>query len=145
MSDFFVEKMKEEDTQKVFEIEKTFFGMNNFSVIKNSLKSDTLNYFVLKNSDEDIIGFLECSVVLDEAEIFDIGVKQEFQGKGLSKILMNFLFELCKEKKVRTIFLEVNRTNSKAISLYSKYGFQEYSLRKKYYGSDDAVLMKCEL
>lgn len=144
MEDFLVEELKKKDAKEVFEIEKTFFGTKNFDSIMNSLSSETLKYFVLKK-EKMIVGFLECSIVLDEAEIFDIAIKQEFQGKGLSKLLMNFLFDFCRSKNVRTIFLEVNKTNNKAISLYGKYGFQEYSLRKNYYGNDDAILMKCDL
>lgn len=139
-----IEKLKVEQVEDVFEIEKTFFDVTNSSSIKESLSSETLNYFVLK-LDEEIIGFLECSCVLDEAELYEIAIKQEYQGKGYSKYLMEYFLLFCKDKNIKTIFLEVNTINNKAISLYEKFGFIRYSVRKNYYGDNDAILMKFDL
>ena len=58
---------------------------------------------------------------------------------------MNDLKKIVGENNCATIFLEVNSINSKAISLYKKYGFVSYSTRKNYYGENDAILMKLEL
>lgn len=145
MSKYFIVPLEEKYIDDVFLIEKTFFDMDNMSVIKNTLLSDTLKYFVLLDEFEKVIGFYECSVVLDEAELFDIAVLENYQGYGLSKIMIEHFLNYCKDKGVRTIFLEVNTINTKAINLYKKYGFNEYSVRKNYYGDNDAILMKLEL
>ena len=58
---------------------------------------------------------------------------------------MDKLILICKENLCETIFLEVNSINYKAISLYEKYGFKSYLIRKNYYGENDAVLMKLDL
>jgi ribosomal protein S18 acetylase RimI-like enzyme len=39
----------------------------------------------------------------------------------------------------------VNTNNIKAINLYTKFGFVEYSRRKNYYGDNDAILMKLDV
>ena len=78
-------------------------------------------------------------------ELYDIVVSKENQGKGYSKILMDYMISLAKENNVETILLEVNSINNKAINLYQKYGFKEYSIRKNYYGDSDAILMKLKL
>ena len=67
---------------------------------------------------------------------------QDYQRCGYSNVLMEHLIAYCRDNNVSTIFLEVNRNNSKAISLYHKFGFVEYSVRKNYYGDNDAILMK---
>lgn len=136
-----IEKLDLSDVENVFEIEKTFFDVTEKNSILGALKSDTLYCFVLKNENE-VIGFLECSIVLDEAELYEIAIKSQFQGKGFSNYLMQFFKDFCKEKNVKTIYLEVNTINSKAISLYKKFDFKEYSVRKNYYGNNDAILMK---
>ena len=141
MEEVVIEKLRKEQVEDVFEIQKTFFDVKNIDSICSAFDSDTLSYFVLKNG-ETIIGYFECSVVLDEAELFEITVKQEYQGKGYSKFLMKFFLDFCKTNGVGTIFLEVNKTNIKAINLYEKFNFQTYSSRKKYYGNNDAILMK---
>ena len=38
--------------------------------------------------------------------------------------------------------LEVNEHNKEAINLYKKNGFVEINRREKYYGNDDALIMK---
>ena len=50
-------------------------------------------------------------------------VLPEFQGKGLSKILMNESLQFVKEKGYQ-VKLEVHSSNKKAITLYKKVGFR---------------------
>ena len=141
MADFRIEKLTIDMVENVFDIEKTFFDVSTKQSILDSFDSNNLFYFVLI-LDESIIGFLEGSIVLDEAELFEIAIKSEFQGKKYSLKLMDYFIDYCKAKNVATIFLEVNTINSKAVALYEKYGFEKYSIRKKYYGENDAILMK---
>lgn len=139
-----IEKMTENQVVQVFEIERDLLGTSNIDVIKQTLNSETLNYYVLKK-DNEIIGFLEISIISPECELYDIAIKKEFQGNHYSDVLMNFLIEKGKAEKVETIFLEVNSINNKAISLYKKFGFYAYTIRKNYYGKNDAILMKKDL
>lgn len=142
---FEIVKLEEKYVDDVFLIEKTFFGLSDSSIVSNSIESETLSYYVMLDKKEKVVGFYECSIVLDEAELFDVAVVEEYQGKKLATKLMEHFLELCREKNVRTIFLEVNTNNSKALCLYKKFGFNQYAVRKNYYGDNDAILMKCEL
>lgn len=136
-----IKKLTMDMVEDVFQIEKTFFDVSDNSSILSSFKSQNLEYFVLFFENQ-IVGFLECSVILDEAELYEIAIKKEFQGRGLSKLLMEYFINFCNDKNVNTIFLEVNKINNKAISLYEKFGFKKYFERKNYYGDNDAILMK---
>ena len=142
--DFEILKLTNDYVVSVFEIEKKLIGTGSIDDIKKSLESDVINYFVLKNNGV-VLGFLELSTLPPEMELFDIAIDEKFQGKGYAKLLMNFMIDFAKENKCETIFLEVNRINQKAISLYDKFGFKEYAVRKNYYGENDAILMKLEL
>lgn len=144
MEDFKVSKMTSFEARDVYEIESTLIAETSYEKILSAIESETLDYYVLKNGD-NVVGFYEVSIVSPEAELFDIAIKSKFQGKGLSKILMEHLFSVCRAKKVDTVFLEVNSINTKAINLYNKFGFQPYSIRKNYYGENDAVLMKVKI
>lgn len=144
MDKFNVKKLSINEVDKVYELEKKYIGECDIKSIENTIESNTLSYYVLFK-DSDVIGFFECSIISPEAELYDIVIDEKYQGLGYSKILMDYFLNLVKESKVETIFLEVNSINNKAISLYSKYGFKEYSIRKKYYGDNDAILMKKEI
>ena len=51
------------------------------------------------------------------------GILPEFQGKGLSKILLGESLKFVKSKDTQ-VKLEVHSDNSKAIELYRKFGFK---------------------
>lgn len=139
-----VKKLEQKHALDVFEIEKSLIGNCTLQSILNTINSKTNSYFVLEE-DKKVVGFFECSIIPPEAELFDIAIKPSYQGRGYSKILMNYFFELCKSKRVETIFLEVNNMNSIAQNLYKKFGFEQYSVRKNYYGDNDAILMRCNI
>lgn len=143
MENFKIIKLQKEYVEDVFRIEKIFFDVKSSEHVYNSLNSETLDYFLLF-VDEVFVGFLECSLVLDEAELYEIAIAKEYQGKSYSKLLMKFFLAYCESKNIRTIFLEVNRINTKAISLYHRFGFIEYAVRENYYGDNDAILMKLD-
>ena len=139
-----ITKMTGEDVSSVYALEKDLIGTSSISRIWETINSNTVSYYVMKNNDE-AIGFVEFSIISPECELYTIGIKKEYQGQKLSHHLMDKLFEICRQKSCETIFLEVNSINKTAINLYNKYGFKSYSLRKNYYGNNDAILMKLDL
>ena len=71
---------------------------------------------------------------ISEIEILRFGVKRKFQLQGNGKILLKSLISLLKQKNYNRMFLEVNTSNSGAISLYKQFGFFiDISIRKNYY------------
>ena len=114
MDDFQIERLTENFVDEVFMLESKLLGKASRQKISDSIASSTLNYFILKINNS-VVGFYEVSVIPPEAEIYDIAVKEEFQGKGIGKLLLKHLIDFCKSKNVNTIFLEVNNINNKAI------------------------------
>lgn len=144
MNNFKIEKLTEKYIESVFDIETKLLGKCDKNSIESTLHNKKLNYYLLIEN-EKLIGFFECFILSPEAELYDIVVDEKYQGNGYSKIMMDYFINLAKGNSVDTIFLEVNSINNKAINLYRKYGFVEYSIRKNYYGENDAILMKLEL
>ncbi|OFI46445.1 ribosomal-protein-alanine N-acetyltransferase [Floricoccus penangensis] len=103
------------------------------------LKVDTI-YF-LAYHEEKPIGFLSAVEVMDEIEITNVAVIQDFRGQGISSDLLSRLL-----KFDGTFFLEVRKSNEVAKSLYKKYNFQAFHERKNYYKNptEDAILMRLE-
>ncbi|AUI65146.1 MULTISPECIES: ribosomal protein S18-alanine N-acetyltransferase [Glaesserella] len=111
------------------------------------LNSQGERYLNLKLSVENqIVAFAICQFVLDEATLFNIAVDPAYQGKGYGKQLLQALVEQLKQKQITTLWLEVRVSNTKALQLYSALGFNEVTIRKNYYptqdgGREDAVVM----
>ena len=136
--------LEEKFVSECEKIESSLLSKTNIDKILKTINSDVLHYYVLLK-DEKVVGFYECQIISPEAELYDIAIKQDEQGKGLSLLLMKHFLELCKNCDCDTIFLEVNSINQKAIKLYRKFGFETYSKRQNYYGDNDAILMKLSL
>jgi len=59
------------------------------------------------------------------AFISSVIVSKEYQGKGISKILLKTAIDTATLRNFQKIKLEVYRSNTKAIKLYKKLGFKE--------------------
>ena len=72
----------------------------------------------------------------------NIVTKKDKREKGIGSALLQEIINFAKQKKAKTITLEVNENNKPAIKLYEKFNFKQVGLRKKYYnGIYDAILM----
>ncbi len=81
----------------------------------------------------------------DAAEISNIAVSPENQGKGLGRLILNALCDSAKAQKLTSIFLEVGEQNTKAVCLYTSAGLKRVGQRKDYYGKDrHAIILKKE-
>lgn len=79
----------------------------------------------------------------DEADITSVAVDENYRRLGIgSKLIQEFLKNL--PEYISDIFLEVRESNSPAIGLYEKYGFEKISIRKNFYSNPDenAVVMR---
>ena len=81
-----------------------------------------------------IVAFAGISHVLREANVLNIGVAKQYQSQGLGSTLVTRLLEVAISNECQQIWLEVETTNSNAILLYKKFGFDSINVRKDYYG-----------
>ena len=144
MDNIKIQKLTKEYVDDIYQIEKNNLGACDKDAIFSTITNDKLSYFVmLKNN--SIIGFFECLILPPEIELYDIVVIESERRKGYAKLMMKYMIDLAKCNGCDTIFLEVNSINNNAINLYKNFGFEKYSERKKYYGDNDAILMKLQL
>ena len=114
----------------------------NIDILKDELKSQN-SEFVCAKIENKVVGFAGIKIVLDTADIMNIAVKEDYRRQGIATLLLNNILDICNEKNIKTINLEVNEENFSAIQLYQKFGFKENGRRKKYYNNKfDAILMK---
>ena len=128
-----VEKLKINNKEELFLLESDLFT-NSWSenTLEEQLKIKTSLNLGLKVNNE-LISYVLCQDLFPEIEILRFGVKRKFQLQGNGKFLLKSLISLLKQKNYNRIFLEVNTSNSRAISLYKQFGFIDISIRKNYY------------
>ena len=143
MEKFKIEMMSLNDLETIKDILQTEFDeFWTYEILQQELLSNNSKYIVAKSLDNIIVGFAGIKIILDTAELMNIVTKKSFRANGIGKLMLEYLINMCKKEKIKTLNLEVNSQNTIAISLYKKYNFKEVGLRKKYYNNTyDAILM----
>ena len=160
---YVVEPMTLEDIDQVIEIEKVAFSapwsarayryeitQNDHSrmlVIRPALRPTSLLAHVRRMlglvKPAPVLGYAGLWLLVDEAHICTIAVHPQWRGQGLGELLLASLLAQGKLLGACRATLEVRVSNSSALELYLKYGFQIVSRRKHYYtnNNEDAYIM----
>lgn len=139
-----IEAIQQQDYERLFEIEQAAHLVPwSKGTLLNSQGDRFLNLKLTENG--EIIGFVICQTVLDEATLFNIAIDPKYQGQGYGKRLLAALISQLKSKDIATLWLEVRESNP-ARKLYDASGFNEVDIRKNYYpttdgGRENAVVM----
>jgi ribosomal-protein-alanine N-acetyltransferase len=90
-----------------------------------------------------VVGYVGVWLMVDEAHIVAIAVREAYRRKGLGERLLHDAVELALSNKQETVTLEVRRSNTGAQALYEKYRFLNVGVRKRYYSDnhEDAIVM----
>ena len=137
------------DLAPVMELERELFPSDAWS------ESSMLSEITARSGDylgvfnPELVGYAGLSTISGSfsSDIQTIGVKKEFQGKGLGKELMHRLLAKAKALGSEQVMLEVRADNPGARGLYSSLCFEQVSVRKRYYQPDDvdAIIMRLEI
>lgn len=103
---------------------------------------DKNSLFLVAKQRDSVIGYISVSTVLDEASINTIAVKKESRRQGAAERLINEAVKRLRES-CAFLTLEVRKSNTAAVSLYEKLGFEVVGERPRFYRDpdEDAILM----
>jgi ribosomal-protein-alanine N-acetyltransferase len=95
---------------------------------------------------ENIVGFSGFWMMMKEAHIIAIGVRDGYRQLGIGEALLIATIELAQILNCNIVTLEVRASNAIAQELYKKYGFRVVGRRPRYYSSDgeDAIIMSTD-
>ncbi|MDR3124304.1 MAG: ribosomal protein S18-alanine N-acetyltransferase [Endomicrobium sp.] len=130
---------------KVIDIEnKSFPNPWTKEMFLSSSKNSSTTFKVLILN-KTVIGYYIISHVADEMEILNIAVCSKFRNKSFGKAILIDILKTATIKKIKFVFLEVRKSNTIALKLYKTFGFNEIGVRKKYYKTEDALILKLYL
>ena len=147
MMNIVIEKMSDTHITQIGKLETECFS-NPWS--ENALREELTNEFArffVALCDGEVAGYIGAHNILGEVYITNVAVFPEFRRNGVGKSLVGFLVDEMKTEKAEFVTLEVRESNSDAISLYEKCGFEKVGKRKDFYEKprEDGVLMTCFL
>ncbi len=90
-----------------------------------------------------IVGFMGLWLMVDEAHIVTIAVRESHRRRGIGELLLIASIEQAIEYRQEAVTLECRASNRAALAMYEKYGFKRVGVRRRYYTDDheDAVVM----
>lgn len=129
----------------VYELSKICFNIPwSLDSISNELENKLAKYVVAEDSStKEVIGYAGVWIVAGEGDITNIAVNPSYRKQGIASDLLNKILETCSKNNCTDITLEVRVSNIPAQNLYTKFGFVNEGIRKKYYSDngEDAIIM----
>lgn len=88
------------------------------------------------------VGFVIARQAADELEIVSIGVLPAARRGGAGQALLRAACDRAAADGATACFLEVAETNAAARALYLRLGFAQAGRRPRYYGTEDALVLR---
>jgi [ribosomal protein S18]-alanine N-acetyltransferase len=146
MRDVVIEPVTPEDLEQIHAIESASFPAPwRFEFFESELQSDFRFNLVARRGDV-VIGYLFAMSLFDELHINKIAVIESERRLGIANELMARCFAFAREHDVKTVSLEVRKSNDGAQEFYRRLGFTREYLRPRYYPDGEAaVVMELKL
>lgn len=96
---------------------------------------------------EKVIAYLFYRLIAGEVHILRVAVDPEWRRQGIGSRLVRECLQAARRLKATAVMLEVRPSNTEAIELYHKFGFQVMARRPGYYSDsrEDALILKLEM
>lgn len=90
-----------------------------------------------------VVGFIGADDVGGEVYISNVAVSGEYRRQGIGSMLIGAMLGYCRDTDAQFITLEVRLSNTPAVKLYEKAGFENVGVRKNFYSApaEDAYIM----
>lgn len=91
----------------------------------------------------ELVGYAFVSRYVDAWHVMNVAVADAFRRRGIATALLRRLFEVTGSDPQRGYTLEVRVSNTDAIRLYERLGFEAKGIRRGYYtdNREDALIM----
>lgn len=137
-----------EDIEAVCQIEQESFTTPwSARAFYMELTNNQFAHYMIMEVDGEIAGYAGMWIIVDEAHMTNIALKEKFRGQKLGERLLTELQKTAAFLGAKRMTLEVRVTNHIAQNLYRKKGFKTVGVRKGYYtdNQEDALIMWAEL
>ena len=139
-----IDDVREEQLEKIEEIEKACFSMPwTIEQLRSQMKDSQHEFIAALDDEGRVLGYVGMMYILDEGYISNVAVAPEARRQGIGRDLIKELMARAAALDLAFVTLEVRCSNAAAIALYEKQGFVPVGKRKNYYvfPREDAILM----
>lgn len=144
MNECIIREMKIEDLDPIMDIESLSFTIPwSKESFVYELNSNSVAKYYVAVIENIVAGYAGLWRIMDEGHITNIAVHPEYRNKKIGERLVKKIFKVCDSVDINKLTLEVRASNTAALKLYEKMGFQREGIRKAYYhdNKEDAIIM----
>jgi len=143
-----IRPMLEVDLDEVLELEEITYEFPwTQGIFEDCLRNQYNSILYVKQ--KKIIAYLISQFIVNECHLLNLCVIQSERRSGLGEKMVHYLLNQTRQNNIESIFLEVRISNTAALQLYEKLGFNEVGLRRDYYpntnGREDALVLAYEV
>ena len=134
-----IEKLSQKHLDDVYELEKICFSSPwSREDLEKQIDIDT-SYFLVAEVDGKAVGYMGLQIFSGEGYVTNVAVLPEYRHQGIAAALI----EKQLENPMDFITLEVRQSNTPAINLYTKMGFESVGIRPNFYSNptENAIIM----
>ncbi len=138
--------MTEEYVEGIAQLEKQCFSDPwSANSISSELKNP-LSLWIVAVDGKNIAGYVGSQSVMGWADMMNLAVHPDYRRQGVGEALINTLIRRLKDNDVTCLTLEVRKSNTPAIDLYTKLDFVQVGCRPGYYHNpkEDALILRKE-
>lgn len=140
--------MRLDDIDTIVAIEReSFTAPWSIDAFRNELLNNMFAKYMVMERDGRILGYGGMWMIVDEAHVTNIAVREAYRGQGLGKRLLQEIMRTAQWLGALRMTLEVRVSNESAKSLYQRMGFYASGIRPNYYSDnmEDALIMWADL
>ena len=146
MNNLFFEKMNQSHISAIAEIERQCFSKPwSENAIAAELENESAYFYVAKLNGE-AVGYIGMHCAADECYIANVGVLKKYRNMGVGSALVKYAADTAQRMNMSFISLEVRPSNTTAVRIYERLGFERVGLRKNFYSEpkeDGAIMTLC--
>lgn len=154
---FILRKFNINDLKRVKDINRACLPENYTDYFFIDLHRRFPETFLIAEEDEEVVGYIMCRIeiglssfgfrgIIKKGHIVSVAVLSQHRRKGIGQALVIRAMENMQLYNAKQCFLEVRATNTTAINLYEKLGFQVTRTIRSYYADgEDAYVMSWKL
>jgi len=142
-------RFRPEDLHRVVYINRTCLPENYSSFFFLDLHRRFPETFIVAERDGEVVGYIMCRIetgfsnfglrIVRKGHVISIAVLPEHRRQGIASALLREAMRGMQAYGVRECFLEVRVSNTPAIRLYQKMGFQIVRTVPRYYADGEAA------
>ena len=143
MAELILREARREDIDEIVTLEEQCFATPwSRESLEHDMFHNAMSGYIVAELENRIVGYMGFWVIVNEAHVNNVAVSPEHRRLHIGSALIDMFLKYADSNGFDGETLEVRVSNSPAIGLYTKFGFEEAGVRPKYYeNGEDALIM----